>query len=288
MTDSLISVRNLTRHFGQLKAVDDLSFEVAPGEALALWGANGAGKTTALRCLLHLMPFAGTVTIAGLDVQKHGKAARRLVGFVPQELSFHDDMTVAETLTFYARLKKVTGGYDFTPLLQRLELLPHIGKRVGALSGGLKQRLALALALLGDPPILILDEPTSNLDIRARDDFLRFLHDLRRDGKTLVFSSNRLEEVRAVADRVLLLESGRLALSATPQALARELGDLATLHISLPAPTIEPALQLLATHGINASRNGHGVRLQTQSSAKVDALRVLHEAGIHVEDFTVE
>lgn len=288
MTDPLITVRNLTRRFGQLKAVDDLSFDVHAGEALALWGANGAGKTTALRCLLHLMPFSGAVTVAGLDVQKEGKAARRLVGFVPQELSFHDDLTVAETVTFYARLKKVSQGYDFTPLLQRLELLPHVSKPVGTLSGGLKQRLALALALLGDPPILILDEPTSNLDIRARDDFIRFLHDLRHEGKTLVFSSHRLEEVRAVADRVLLLESGRLGLSATPQALARELGELATLHISIPAPTVEAALELLATHGISARRNGHGLRLQMQSSAKAEALRVLHDAGIHIQDFTVE
>lgn len=288
MTDPLITVRDLTRRFGSLKAVDGLSFDVSAGEALALWGANGAGKTTALRCLLHLMPFSGEVTIAGLNVQKEGKAARRLVGFVPQELSFHDDLTVAETLTFYARIKKVSDGSDFSPLLERLELLPHIEKRVGTLSGGLKQRLALALALLGDPPILILDEPTSNLDIRARDDFIRFLHDLRHDGKTLVFSSHRLEEVRAVADRVLLLESGRLALSATPQALVRELGQITTLHISIPTPTIEPALELLAAHGINASRNGHGLRLRMQSTAKAEALRVLHEAGIQVQDFTLE
>lgn len=247
MTDKIIQVSELTRTFGELKAVDNLSFDVQVGEAVALWGANGAGKTTALRCLLHLMPFSGEITIAGKNVKREGKAARRLVGFVPQELSFHDDLTVAETLTFYARLKKVAHGYDFTPLLNRLELRTHVQKPVRSLSGGLKQRLALALALISDPPILILDEPTSNLDLRAREHFVRFLHDLRHDGKTLVFSSHRLEEVRAVADRVLLMESGRLALSGTPQALTDELGELAssdpqTFPLSPPS---QPALDLL-------------------------------------------
>lgn len=247
MTGKIIQVCELTRTFGDLKAVDNLSFDVQAGEAVALWGANGAGKTTALRCLLHLMPFSGEVTIAGKDVKREGKAARRLVGFVPQELSFHDDLTVAETLTFYARLKKVAHGHDFTPLLKRLELSSHVQKPVRSLSGGLKQRLALALALISDPPILILDEPTSNLDLRAREDFVRFLHDLRHEGKTLVFSSHRLEEVRAVADRVLLLESGRLALSGTPQALADQLGELASPRpqtVPLSSPR-QPALDLL-------------------------------------------
>lgn len=247
MTEKIIQVKELTRTFGDLKAVDRLSFDVHAGEAVALWGANGAGKTTALRCLLHLMPFSGEVTIAGMDVKKQGKEARRLVGFVPQELSFHDDLTVAETLTFYARLKKVAHGYDFTPLLNRLELRQHVQKPVRSLSGGLKQRLALALALISDPPLLILDEPTSNLDLRAREDFVRFLHDLRNDGKTLVFSSHRLEEVKAVADRVLLLESGRLALSGAPQALAEQLGDLVTSlpQAAPPASPKQPAFDLL-------------------------------------------
>lgn len=289
MLDPIIRVSHLTKRFGSLKAVDGVSFDVQPGEAVALWGANGAGKTTALRCLLHLTPFSGEVTIAGLDVKKQGKAARFQVGFVPQELSFHDDMTVVETLTFYARLKKVGAGADFTALLQRLELLEHVRKPVRDLSGGLKQRLALALALLADPPLLILDEPTSNLDIRAREDFLRFLHELRRDGKTLVFSSHRLEEVRALADRVLLLEAGRLVLSAPPRELERELGRVTSLYLSLAPRTVDPAFELLEASGLLVSRNGgHGLRVQVPSGAKAAPLRVLHDAGIDVEDFSVE
>lgn len=243
MNETIISVTDLTRRFGHLTAVDHVSFDVKRGEAVALWGANGAGKTTALRCLLHLMPFTGQVTIAGLDVTKQGKAARRLVGFVPQELSFHDELTVAETLTFYARLKKIPAGADFTPLLARLELIDHIRKPIRALSGGLKQRLALALALLGDPPLLILDEPTSNLDLRAREEFVHFLKELRDEGKTLVFSSHRLEEVKALADRVLLLESGRLALAAPPHVVARRLQELPAAQPVAETPRWQPALE---------------------------------------------
>ena len=284
----IISLANVSKRFGGLTAVDDLSFTVNAAEAVALWGANGAGKTTALRCLLGLFPFKGQITVAGIDVRKEGKAARTLIGFVPQELNFHDDMSVAETLTFYARLKKVPAGYDFTPLLQRLDLAPHIRKPVRDLSGGLKQRLALALALLADPPILLLDEPTANLDISAREDFLMLLHDLKVAGKTVVFSSHRLEEVTALADRVLLMEAGRLIVDAPPRELEKRVGWESTLHLYLPEPGIEPALQTLVEHSMPVSRNGRGVRVQVKAGEKGKVLQILHNAGIEVEDFTVE
>lgn len=284
----MIEVTHLTRRFGNLTAVDDLSFTVQPGEAVALWGANGAGKTTAVRCLLNLIPFEGQITIAGLDVRQQSKAVRKRIGFVPQELNFHDDLTVSETVTFYGRLRKLPHGTDLTPLLTRLELLPHINKPVRDLSGGLKQRLALALALLADPPILILDEPTANLDIRAREEFPLFLHTLKQEGKTFVFSSHRLEEITALADRVLLLEAGKLVIDTPPHELERRLGWETTLHLYLPEPTIEPALQTLTRFGMPVSRNGRGVRVQVAPGKKGQVLRVLHEAGIAIEDFTVE
>jgi ABC-type multidrug transport system ATPase subunit len=283
-----IALTNVSKRFGRLKALDCLSFKVDSGEAVALWGANGAGKTTALRCLLGLLPFEGRITVAGKDVQKEGKAARKLMGFVPQELNFHDDMSVAETLTFYARIKKVPAGHDFTPLLERLELIPHIRKPVRDLSGGLKQRLALALALLADPPILVLDEPTANLDISAREDFLTLLHDLKVSDKTLAFSTHRLEEVTALADRVLLLEAGRLVVDAPPRDLEKRLGWESTLHLYLPERGIEPALETLTQYGMPVSLNGRGVRVPVRPGEKGKVLNILFNAGIEVEDFTVE
>jgi ABC-type multidrug transport system ATPase subunit len=284
----MIEVKSLTKRFGRLTAVDNLSFTVQEGEAVAFWGANGAGKTTAVRCLLNLIPYEGQISVAGMDAKKQAKAVRRLIGFVPQELTFHDDMSVEETITFYALLKKVKTGHDFTPLLTRLELNPHIQKPIRDLSGGLKQRLALALALLSDPPILLLDEPTVNLDIRAREDFLLLLLKLKKAGKTLIFSSHRLEEVTALADRILLLEAGQLVVDARPDQLEQRLGWQTTLHLYLPQADVAPALQTLTGHGLSVSRNGRGVRVQVAPGKKGEVLRVLHDAGLIIDDFTVE
>ncbi len=284
----MIEVQNLSKRFGRLTAVDDLSFTVQPGEAVALWGANGAGKTTAIRCLLNLMPFEGNITLDNIDVKKQGKEARRLTGFVPQEITFHDDMSVAETITFYARLKKVPAGADFSDLLARLSLMPHIEKPIRDLSGGLKQRLALALALLADPPILILDEPSANLDIRAREDFLMVLHNLKEAGKTMVFSSHRLGEVTALADRVLLLEAGKLVVDAPPGELEQRLGWHTTLHLYLPDELVNPAAKSLTAYGLTAHKNGRGLRVQVKPGEKGKVLRILFEAGININDFTVE
>jgi ABC-type multidrug transport system ATPase subunit len=213
---------------------------------------------------------------------------RRLIGFVPQELSFHDDLSVAETLIFYARLKKVAAGFDFEPLLVQLRLTEYVDKKVGELSGGLKQRLALAVALLSDPPILVLDEPTASLDIRAREEFLLLLRDLKHAGKTMIFSSHHLEEITALADRVLLLEGGRLVVDAPPDQLERRLGWETTLHLYLPETGIDPAIETLAGLGMPVSRNGRGVRVQVAPGTKGHVFRALQDAGVMVEDFSVE
>lgn len=284
----MIEVAHLTKRFGKLTAVDDLSFTVKEGESVALWGANGAGKTTAVRCLLNLIPYEGSVTINGLDMKKEGKKARRLIGFVPQELTFHDDMSIKETITFYAMLRKVKNGHDFTPLLARLELEPHINKPIHDLSGGLKQRLALALALLSDPPILFLDEPTANLDIRARENFLHLLWELKQSGKTFVFSSHRLEEITALADRVLLLEAGKLVVDSPPDQLEQRLGWQTTLHLYLTPQATAAAMDTLTANKLTAVLNGRGLRVQVAPGKKGQTLQLLHDAGIKVDDFTIE
>ena len=283
----VIEVQNLTKRFGSVKAVDDVSFTVEAGEAVALWGANGAGKTTALRCVLGVIPYEGQVRLAGHDVRYNGKAARRAVGFVPQELTFHDDMSVVETIHFYAELKKATSD-PIEGLLEQLELVQHADKRVQELSGGLKQRLALAIALLADPPVLVLDEPTSNLDSQARDDFLDLLSSLKKAGKTLIFSSHRLSEVVGLADRVLILESGRLAADCRPDQLSDRTGWLATLRLHLPGEWIEPALKILSGNGFATSRNGRGIWVRVSPHEKVEPLSLLVEAGVPVHDFEVE
>lgn len=203
-----IAVNGLSKRYGKTEALHDLSFTAVPGEILALWGANGAGKTTLLKAILGLIRFEGEIAVNGHDAARAGKAARRDIGYVPQEAVFYD-WGVLATMRFYARLKKAPP--ERIPfLLRRLGLEPHAHKAVAALSGGLKQRLALAIALLADPPLLLLDEPTASLDTATQQDYLTLLSDLRAEGKTILFASHRLEEVEALADRALLLENGRL------------------------------------------------------------------------------
>jgi nitrous oxidase accessory protein len=205
----MIVVRGLTKRFGPITAVEDLSFTVEAGEAVALWGPNGAGKSTVLHCLLGIVRYDGTIELGGCDPHRHGKAARRLVGFVPQQIHLPEDFTVREVVDFFARLKGASPE-TIPGVLERLGLAAHAEKRVGTLSGGMKQRVALAVALLGDPPILLLDEPTASLDAQSRSDFLYLLGELKRSGKTLLFSSHRQDEILSLADRVLILEQGRL------------------------------------------------------------------------------
>ncbi|MEZ4637034.1 MAG: ABC transporter ATP-binding protein [Caldilineaceae bacterium] len=216
----MLTVKNLTKRYPRpgrawwsdatVTALDDVSFVLARGSALALWGANGAGKTTLLKCLLGLLDCEGSLHLDGHDLRQSGRAARHFLGYVPQELAFHNGMNVDECCRFYAKLKRAPAT-RIPVVLAQVGLTEQRRKAVGALSGGMKQRLALALALLADPPVLLLDEPTSNLDARTRDEFIDLLVGLRRAGKTLLFTSHHAEEVDRLADQVLVLEDGRVA-----------------------------------------------------------------------------
>lgn len=284
----MIKVKNLTKKFGSFTAVDNLSFEVAPGQAVALWGPNGAGKTTVIRSLLGLLSAEGDLWVNGFNAQKEGKKARAAVGYVPQELAFYDDLSARDTLRFYASLKQAPAG-RVDQALAEVGLSDHSHKQVAALSGGMKQRLALAIALLADPPLLILDEPTSNLDTAARDDFLKLLIQQKAQGKTLLFTSHRLEEVEILATQVLVLEVGKLKLVCDdPTELANRLGMTLTLKLFVPETMRGNALELLEAQGFAASRNGIGLRVAVSPSAKMAPLQALLAEDIDIKNFEIE
>jgi ABC-type multidrug transport system ATPase subunit len=173
--------------------------------------------------------------------------------------------------------------------LARLGLAAYLEKQVGELSGGMKQRLALAIALLADPLVLMLDEPTANLDMKAREEFLSLLAELKTAGKTLIFSSHRAEEVSALADRVLVLESGRLVADCPPAQLGHYLGSQTMLKLHLAGDQwIEPAVEMLNGHGFQTQRNGTGIWVQMMPLEKARPIFLLAEAGIPVIDFQLE
>jgi ABC-type multidrug transport system ATPase subunit len=279
----MIVAKNLTKRYGKITALNQVSFTIEPGESVALWGSNGAGKTTTLRCLLGVQGFEGELTVNGIDVRKYGKAARAAIGYVPQEASFYD-MSVYETLRFYARLKKVPAS-RINDVLEQVQLNIHVQKRVGMLSGGMKQRLALAVALLANPPILVLDEPTANLDVKAQRDFIQTIQALNHSGKTIVFSSHRLDEVIALASRVLVLADGALALECQPHDLAGKLGLQRWLRIWVAAHHKEDTLRLLHNQGFAYTPNGRSVYVKVGTSGKLAPLHLLQMASIPIEDF---
>jgi ABC-type multidrug transport system ATPase subunit len=206
----MIAARDLSLALDRRPILDGVSFDVARGEALALVGPNGSGKTSVLRCLLGLVPFRGRAAIAGHDVVRDPVAARAQVGYVPQKAAF-GDARAGEVVAFAARLRGVDPLHAVS-LLRDVGLASHAGKRVRAFSGGMQQRLALAVALLGEPPVLLLDEPSASLDADGQQAFLEIVARLRRRGQTLVLASHRAEEVASLTDRVLHLDAGRVVM----------------------------------------------------------------------------
>lgn len=282
-----VRVNAVSKRYGKVKALDAVSFEAHAGEALALWGPNGAGKTTLLKALLGLIDFQGQIQIEGHDARRAGKLARRSIGYVPQEAAFYD-LSVRATLEFYARLKKVDGARA-AALLERVGLGDHARKPVPALSGGMKQRLALAIALLADPPVLLLDEPTANLDTQARRDYLALLAMLHHEGKTVIFASHRVEEVEALADRVLVIKDGRLAETLSPEGLRARWTPEVEMTVGVADAQRAQALAGLEKEGLNARFNGRGtVVVQVRAEQKMQPLQALSAQGIAVLDFQVE
>jgi nitrous oxidase accessory protein len=284
--EPLIRARGVSRRFGRRLALDDFDLEVQAGESVALWGPNGAGKTTALRALLGLLRCSGSIAVAGHDPWRQGKKARSLIGYLPQEIAFQGELSVAETLELFARLRRA-GDERCQHLLAWLELEAHRDKPVGALSGGLKQRLALGVALLADPPILLLDEPTANLDPAARDAFLTLLRRLRKNGKTLVFSSHRSDEIRALADRVLVLAEGRLERSGPVDEIELEGATTVELRLRLSERDSATATGVLTAEGYEPRRSGPWLVLDVATRRKAAVLVLLLKAGLTVDDFEV-
>lgn len=223
----MIRAFGVSKRYKNVQALSSAGLEIHKGEAVALWGPNGAGKTTLIRCLLGIVRFEGTAEIAGLDVKRRGRDTRALIGYVPQEIRLHQDQTVWETLTFYARLRGVSRE-RMERLLNEWDLSASRHQMAQNLSGGMKQKLALIIALLSDPPILFLDEPTSNLDAHTRREFGLVLGRLKAAGKTLLFCTHRASEVRKNADRVIVLEAGVIRAQGTPESVRHHLARRAS------------------------------------------------------------
>jgi ABC-2 type transport system ATP-binding protein len=252
MMAAAVNIQNLSKSYGSVSAVKDVSFQVEQGEIFGLLGPNGAGKTTTIRCLCTLAkPDSGTIELGGVSVIEQPREARKRLGYVAQEVALDPILTGRELLELQASLyhiPKAEARQRIEVLLEILDLNSYADKKTGTYSGGLKRRIDLAAGLLHQPEVLILDEPTVGLDIESRVVVWDFLRQLRASGTTILITSHYLEEVDALADRVGIIDRGLVIAEGTPTELKNQLGgDRIVLRIRefTPLPEAEKAQQML-------------------------------------------
>jgi ABC-type multidrug transport system ATPase subunit len=278
----VIRVEGLAKRWGAVRAVDGLSFAVEPGETFALIGPNGAGKTTTLKCLLGLVrPDAGLIAVGPEGLAPDDPRARASIGWVPQRTDYPAGRTAEEVLGFFAALRGLAPS-AVGAAIERVGLGEYAKRRANELSGGYAQRLSLAQALLGDPSLLVLDEPTASLDPQATWEFRSLVLDLKAQGRTILLCSHLLDEVERVADRVLILVGGKAAALQRMDDLRARQVSATRLVVSLSGAP-ERALAALAARGIPGSvEDGGAVAVEASDGRFLEALDVLRSGGVGV------
>src|SRR5580698_2632271 len=218
----MITTKNLSKRYGDILAVNDLSFTVSPGEVLGFLGANGAGKSTTMRMIAgFISPTAGQVTVCGHDIERAPVAAKSCIGYLPEGAPSYGEMTVSEFLDFVADVRGLKGEQRRgrrNVVIDRLALAPVIDQVIETLSKGFRRRVGLAQALIHDPQVLILDEPTDGLDPNQKHEVRRLINELSKD-KLVIVSTHILEEVHEVCTRAIIIANGRIVADETPAAL---------------------------------------------------------------------
>ncbi len=227
MTDNfMIEARGLHKSFGDLKAVDDVSFEVGRGECLGFLGPNGAGKTTTIKMLSGQAPMdAGSVTVGGYDVSRTPRAVKQMLGICPQEDNLDTDFSVAQNMQLYASyfgIKKRELAGRLEELLRFVQLWERRGSDIRSLSGGMKRRLLLARSLVNEPEVLVLDEPTTGLDPQARHQVWSVIDDLKNGGTTILLTTHYMDEAERLCDQLLIMDWGKIISEGTPGALIEQ------------------------------------------------------------------
>jgi ABC-2 type transport system ATP-binding protein len=239
----MIQVEHLGKTYGPICALDDVSFDVARGEVVGLLGPNGAGKTTLMRILTGYMPpTQGRASIAGFDVFEHSLEARRRIGYLPESTPLYGEMSVRAYLDYRASLygRKGISARAVQRAMSACRIADRADSLIDHLSKGLRQRVGLAQAIVHDPDVLILDEPTIGLDPRQILEVRQLIHDLGRE-RTILLSSHILSEIRQVCSRVLILHDGRLAAEGTPDELTARLQGRTEVRVEVRAPPDTPA-----------------------------------------------
>ena len=292
---SLITTEDLTRNFGTLVAVDKLNIEIKEGDIYGFLGPNGAGKSTTIRMLSTLIkPTAGTACIMGHDIQKEPNRARRAIGIMPERPGFYEEMTGRKQLRFYGEFYKIPRAKldaHIEDLMGRVGMMRFIDAAIKTYSHGMRKRLAIAQALLHDPRILILDEPSTGLDPAGVMEFRELIRSLNKDGYTIFLSSHVLPEIQQVCNRVGILRRGALVAEDTIDNLRDQLIAKSSDRITVVATGIDEAIlqSIRSIEGVaNADRSQWGMMVLAEkgTSVQADVNDALVKGGAKVTAFT--
>jgi len=257
----MISVQNITKHFGDTEALRGVSFEVQKGEVLGFLGPNGAGKSTTMRIITCYMPAdAGTVSVAGFDVSDNSLEVRRRLGYLPESAPLYHDMKVIEFLEYISDIRQIGRAERRKRISEMVEVCglgSVLYKNIAHLSRGFRQRVGLAQSMLHDPDILILDEPTLGLDPNQIIEIRELIKRLGRE-KTVILCSHILPEVSATCSRIIIINNGRIVASGAPDELARKAGGAPVVSITVRGPADEVAARLARVDGVTDVRTDGG------------------------------
>ena len=277
---SAIEVTGLTKFYGKFKAVDNVSFTVKRGEIFGFLGPNGAGKTTTIKALLDLLRVtAGEIAVNGYNMRKHGKEARKFIGYLPEQVAFYNNLTALQNLQFYAEMKG-TSKEECPVLLDEFGLSDTTNKKVGAFSKGMIQRLGMARTVLGNPPILILDEPAEGLDARGVVLVREKIKELKKKGATIFISSHILSEIQAVCDRVGIIHKGVLVAQDTVATLSKKLNlkPMITVEVEHLNHEITDAVKQIS--GVDkVTVTGNTLQVICDAKTKANVIRTIATAG---------
>ena len=289
MIETLVEARGLTKKFDDFLAVDAIDFDIHKGEAFGFLGPNGAGKTSIMKMITTVSPITdGKMTVFGLDPVTQGRPIRKRLGVVPQEDNLDLELTVAENLYIYGRYHDM-GRADIkertTELLEFAQLTDRAGAKVDTLSGGMKRRLTIARALINDPDLVILDEPTTGLDPQARHVLWDRLYRLKRQGATLIITTHYMDEAEQLCDRLVVMDKGEIVAEGSPRQLIEEYAPREVVELRFGEDGSDQAA--LKLDGLASRSEVLADRVLLYTDDADETQQALHSRGIHPDQVLV-
>ncbi len=235
MSEEFLVVNNLSKHFGEFKAVNDVSFSIAKGEIFGLLGPNGAGKTTTIRMLSTVLePDKGEISIGGFSVRKNSDQVRSIIGVCPQELALYEDLSALDNMVFFGRMAGLNAKKAKEQAMEKLTLMgleERAKGKISKYSGGMKRRVNLAVSLMGHPQMLFMDEPTVGVDPQSRNNLYENIEALQKNGMTILYTTHYMDEADRLCDRVAVMDGGKIIAMDTPYNLKSRTGDPGTVTL---------------------------------------------------------